>query len=70
MVDQVLTDRVVPVHLKRDLELGAHAVDAGNHDRLFVFADVEREEAAEAADLAHDFGAVGAGQQVWKRPFD
>ena len=70
MVDEVRADGVVPVHGKGELELGAHAVHAGDEDRLAVFFDVEREQAAEAADLAEHLAAVGGGEQLRQRGFD
>ena len=70
MVDEVLADGVVAVHGEGDFELGADAVDAGDEDGLAVFFDIEGEEAAEAADLAEDFGAVGGGEELRERGFD
>ena len=58
MVDQVLADGVVAVHREGELELGADAIHAGDQHRLAVFAHVQREEAAEAADLAEHLGPM------------
>ncbi len=48
---QVDADRVVLVGQKSQLELGAHAVGGGDQGRLLVFAGIEGEQAAEAADI-------------------
>ena len=54
---EVDADRVVSVREEGDLELGAHAVGAGDQDRVLVF--FKRKEAAEAADVRHDLGPEG-----------
>ena len=50
--DQVDADRVVPVQLERQLQLGAHAVGARHQHRLLVFL-ADFKQRAEAADAAH-----------------
>lgn len=70
MVHEVRADGVVLVHHEGDLELRAHAVHAADEDRFAVFLHLEREQAAEAADLAEDFAAVRAGEQLRERGFD
>src|SRR5438105_1555794 len=63
MIDQVGADGVVDLHLEGHLELGAHAVHAGNQHRVAVALAVEREQAAESADLAqHPAGKSFVGQ--------
>ena len=59
MVDEVLADGVVAVHQHGDLEFGADAVDAGDEHRVAHFGKMGAEKAAEAADFAEHFGAVG-----------
>ncbi len=63
MIDQVLADGVVAVQGEGDFELGAHAVGAGDEDRLAEFLGVQREQAAKAADLAQHLAAAGGGEQ-------
>ena len=46
-------DRVVLVHLERQLELGAHAVGAAHQHRLLHVQRRKVEHAAEGADIAH-----------------
>jgi hypothetical protein len=70
MVHEVRTDSVVLVHREGDLELRAHAIHAADEDRFAIFLEVELEEATEAADLAEDFAAVRAGEQLRERGFD
>src|SRR5215472_9479622 len=56
MVDQVRTNRVVDFHLKSNLELRSNPVDAGNKDRIKIFA-IDGVQPAESADLAeYPFG--------------
>ena len=57
--DQVDADRVVTVQRLRQLQLGAHAVGAG-HQHRFLVASAQVEQAAEAAQSTHHFGAQGA----------
>ena len=45
---------MVNAEFKGNLELGADAIGAGDQDRLLVFARVELEKAAKAADFAQD----------------
>ena len=59
MIHQILPDGMVAVHGKGDLELGAHAVHAGDEHRLLVLAGLEREQTAEAAHLAQHLGPRG-----------
>ena len=70
MVHQVLADGVVPVHGKRQFELCAHAIDAGNEDRLAITAHVQREQTAEAAHLAQHLGPVRRRQQAGQGRLD
>src|SRR5205807_7187822 len=58
MVDEVLTDGVVPPQGEGNLQLGAHAIHAGNQHRPPVFPGVERKQAAEPANLAEHFSAM------------
>jgi hypothetical protein len=37
---------------------------------LFVFARIEREQSAKAADLAEHFASVGGGEQLRERGLD
>ena len=65
VVDEVLADGVVDAELEGDLELGADAVGAGDEDGVGELLEVEREEAAEAADLAEDLAVEGlAGEHL------
>ena len=70
MVHEVRADGVVLVHREGDLQLRAHAVHAADEDRLAIFLEVELKEAAEAADLAENFAAMRAGEQLRERGFD
>ena len=70
MIDKVLADGVVAVHGEGDLELGAHAVGAGDQDRLAELFGVQREQAAEAAHLAEHLAAARGGQQPGQGGFD
>ena len=54
VVDQVGAHGVMDVHLKGDLQLGAHAVHAGDQHRVDILQLVHGEQAAEAADFAQD----------------
>ena len=53
-----------------DLELGADAIHAGDEHRLAVFRDVQREQAAEAADLAEHLGPMRGREQLRQSGFD
>ena len=52
---------VVLIELEGELELGAHAVGAGDEHRRLHSRDVGTEEAAEAADVGNDAMRVRAG---------
>jgi hypothetical protein len=52
MVHEVGADGVVPVHHEGDFQLRADAVHRRHEDRLTIFFHVQREESAEAANLA------------------
>src|SRR5262249_14538971 len=62
--DQVDADRVELARQRRDLQLGADAVGAGDQDRLLVSAgeepavDVQGEEAGEPTEAVENPGAV------------
>jgi hypothetical protein len=58
MVYQVLADSVMAVQREGELELRTDAIDARHENGLPVFADVQRKEAAEAANFAEHFGPV------------
>ena len=47
------------VHHKGQLELGSHAVRAGNQNRLRIFAGIQCKQSAEATDVGQDFLAEG-----------
>ncbi len=64
MVHEVRADGVMLVLLKGDLELGADAVHGRHEDGLAIFFYVQREQAAEAADLAEHLAAMRAGEQL------
>ena len=65
MVDEVGADGVVDAEFEGDLELGADAVGGGDQDGLGKFFEVEREEAAEAADFGEDVLVEGlAGEHL------
>jgi hypothetical protein len=51
VIDEVGADGVVDAEFEGDLELGTNAVCARDQHRLREFFEIEREEAAEAADL-------------------
>jgi hypothetical protein len=52
----------VDVHLLRDDQLGADAVGRRGENRAAVLADVQPEQAGEAADVAHDLRSGGPVQ--------
>ena len=57
MINQVGADSVVHVHFKGELQLGAHAIHAGNQNRIEILGLVHRKQPAVAADLAeHTLG--------------
>ena len=60
----------MPIHREGQLELRADAVHGRDEHGLAVLLHVEREEAAEAADLAQHLAAVGGGQQRGERALD
>ena len=70
MVHEVRADGVVLVHREGDFELGADAVHGRHEHRLAIFLQVEREQAAEAADLAEHLAAMRGGEQLRQRGFD
>ena len=70
MVHEVRADGVVPVHREGDFELGADAVHGRYEDRLAIFFHVQREQAAEAADLAEHLAAMRGGEQLRQGGFD
>ena len=70
MVHEVRADGVVLVQREGDFELGADAVHGRDEDRLAIFFHVQREQAAEAADLAEHLAAMRAGEQLRQRGFD
>ena len=70
MVHEVRADGVMPVEREGELELGADAVHGRHEDRLAIFFHVQREQAAEAADLAEHLAAMRAGEQLRQRGLD
>ena len=70
MIDQVLTDGVVPIHGKSDLQFGPDAIDAGDEHWLPVLPAIEGEQTAKAADLPQDLGTPGRGEQSGQSGFD
>ena len=70
MVHEVRADGVVLILLEGDLELGADAVHAADENRFAIFFHVQREQAAEAADLAEHLAAMRAGEQLGQGGFD
>jgi hypothetical protein len=70
MVHEVGADGVVPVHREGDFELGAHAIHGRHEDRLAVFFQIKREQAAKAADLAEHLAAMRGGEQLRQGGFD
>ena len=51
------------IHEKGDFQLGAHAVGTGDQDGLLHARHIGGEQAAEAAQRAHDTGNVGGLHQ-------
>jgi hypothetical protein len=70
MIDKVLANGVVAIESEGDLELGPHAVGAGDQHGLAEFFGLQRKKAAEAAHFAQDLAAMGGGQQLGQRGFD
>ena len=54
MVYQIGTDRVVHVHLKRQLQFRAHAIDARNQDGIDILGLINRKQTAKSPNLAED----------------
>ena len=63
VVDQVLADGVMDAKLEGDLQFGADSVGARDQDGLGKLIEVEREEAAEAADLRQHLLVEGLARQ-------
>ena len=70
MVHEVRADGVVLVQREGELELGADAVHGRDEDRLAIFFHVQREQAAEAADLAEHLAAMRGREQLRQGGFD
>lgn len=70
MIHEVRADGVVLVEGERELELGADAVHGRDEDGLLVFLEIEREQAAEAADLAEHLAAMRGREQLGQGGFD
>ena len=62
--DGVLPHRIVLVEHEGKAELRAHAVRTRDEHRLLVLGRLQCEEAAEAAEIAEDFGAVRRAHAV------
>ena len=60
---------VVSVHELGDALLGAHAVGAGDEDRLPHAGDVGREQTAKAADTGHNAGDKRALHMFFHEPY-
>ena len=54
---------VVNSELEGDLQLGSHAIGGGDQHRVGILLEIEREEAAEAADLAQHLLVEGLARQ-------
>ncbi len=70
MVDQILPDRVMPVHGEGDFELGPDAIHAGNQHRLPEFFGIEGKQPAKTADLAEHLAAMGRSEQLGQSGLD
>ncbi len=70
MVHEVCADGVVLVQREGELELGADAVHGRHEDRLAIFFHVQREQAAETADIAEHLTAMRGRQQLRQRGLD
>ena len=70
MVHEIRADGVVLVQREGELQLRADAVHGRHEDRLAIFFHVQREQAAEAADLAEHLAAMRAGEQLRQRGLD
>jgi len=70
MVDEVFADGVVTAGEEGDLQFGADAVDGRDEDGIGMAPGIEGEEAAETADLAHDSGTAGGGEQLGEGGLD
>ncbi|MPN36906.1 hypothetical protein SDC9_184418 [bioreactor metagenome] len=55
MVHNVIADAGVLLHLHRDHELGADAVDARHQHRMLITGEVDLKQSAEAADGGEHF---------------
>src|SRR5215471_13807310 len=52
MVHQISADGVMNLHFERDLQLGTHAINARNQNRIGPLLFVNREHPAKASDFA------------------
>src|SRR5947209_3480858 len=64
MVGKVAAYGMVQPHYEGDFQFGSHTIHAGNQHRLAEFLFIDGEQAAEAADLAHDAAGKGAMGKV------
>ena len=64
VVHQVGADGVVQLHLKRQLQLGAYAVHAGDQHRVGILLLVDGKQPAKAANLAQHAAVEGLVGQI------
>src|SRR5207253_3001586 len=54
VIHQVLANRIVAAGGERNFELGPDSIDAGNQNRLAIFAAVQCKKPTETADIAQN----------------
>src|SRR5690242_20610870 len=70
MIHQVLADGIVAAGGERNFELGPDSIDAGNQNRLAIFAGVQCKKPTETTDLAQNSLAMSGGEQTRQSRFD
>src|SRR6266446_1926319 len=70
MIHQVLCDEPVLSERNRNFELCSNAVDAGDQNRFFQFAEICPEQSAKTAHASEHFRAVRGAHLVLKPFFD
>jgi hypothetical protein len=66
VIDEILPDRVVHVRQERQLQLRAHAIGARHQHRIGEARGIQREQAAERADV----GEHSRGVRALREPLD
>src|SRR5262249_54558617 len=70
VVDEVLTDGVVPIHRERELQFGTDAIGAGNEHWPAIPPDVQRKQTSESTNFAEHATAASRTKQLGQGRFD